>query len=73
MFDNELLHLNQLLEKEVDHLEEQNKQLLDALVKIYNYNKCNHCKSECPFFKTCVLKETKELIISITGKKPEEL
>jgi hypothetical protein len=57
-------------------LEKQNKQLLDALIELYqNYSddKCLKCNSEsCKKLHCCQLEDYRNLIISITGKKPEE-
>jgi hypothetical protein len=55
-------YLNCLIDiykEQVEQLEKQNKQMLDALVKTRDYK--------------MIYEELDELIISITGKKPEEL
>jgi len=48
-----------IYKEQVEQLEKQNKQMLDALVKTRDYK--------------MIYEELDELIISITGKKPEEL
>jgi len=47
-----------IYKEQVEQLEKQNKQMLDALVKTRDYK--------------MIYEELDELIISITGKKPEE-
>jgi|WetSurMetagenome_2_1015567.scaffolds.fasta_scaffold68711_6 hypothetical protein len=63
--------------EDVDKLEEQNKQLLDALVNYYKEHTCQDCTellelNDCPLSK-CDCMIFKTIIENITGKKPEEL
>jgi len=59
LVDRIIEKIKEAVNEDVAKLETQNKQMLDALVKTRDYK--------------MIYEELDELIISITGKKPEEL